>query len=466
MPDSTRNRDEIAKCAVSSAYLIDEYCYLEDKIKRAWLPFKLWTSQWHTLTTILKNRQVIILKARQLGLTWLMIGYALWMMLFRPGSGILVFSRRDDEAAELLDRLRGMHSRLPPFLQAEIETDNEHELTFINGSSAQSFPTTKHSGRSYTATLAIIDEADFIPWLSRLIVAVKPTIDAGGQIVLLSTANKDAPDSEFKRILNRSLSGDGNYTPVFLPWSARPERTAEWFARQKADYTPDDLAQEYPATIAEALAARSADKRFAPQWLTKCTGTRQPLDSTPLPIVGLAVFQTPQPGHSYIVAADPAEGNPTSNPSPASVFDRQTWEQVAVLNGKWEPAPFANNLILLAKYYTNAEICWERNNHGHAVTVAIENAGYPYKYISPFDHKPGWLTNKQSKINAVDNTADALQNGSCTINDQATLAELAHLISSTLAAPAGQHDDLAMTVIIGLAAIVWPSADSGDLFAW
>ena len=144
---------------------------------------------------------VAILKARQLGLTWLCIAYALWLMIFRPGSTILLFSRRDDEAKELLSRLVGMLIRLPAWMQPTIGTNNDHELSFKNlNSVARSFPTTKHSGRSFTATLVIVDEADFIPWLPQLLAAVKPTVDAGGRMILLSTSNKEQPKSEFKTI--------------------------------------------------------------------------------------------------------------------------------------------------------------------------------------------------------------------------------------------------------------------------
>ena len=149
-------REEYLKCSLSAAYFIDRYCLIEDKVRRAWVPFRLWPAQYRTLQKVEENLQVIILKARQLGLTWLLVCYALWMMTFRPGTGILLFSRRDDEASELLDRMKGVHARLPGFLRATPTVDNEHEFSFgALGSEAKAFPTTKHSGRTYTATLAM-----------------------------------------------------------------------------------------------------------------------------------------------------------------------------------------------------------------------------------------------------------------------------------------------------------------------
>ena len=248
---------EYDKCQQSPVYFIHTYCMVEDKSAdvRDWIPFQLWPAQRAVLTAVLENDLLTILKARQLGLSWLILAYALWLILFRPGSQVLMFSRRDDEAQELLQRLKGMHEHLPPFLQAETGADNDHEFELPGlGSVAKSFPTTKNSGRSYTATLVIIDEADFIQWLKQLITAVKPTIDAGGQLIMISTADKEQPQSEFKRIWRAGRSGLNRYKAVFLPWWARPSRDVAWYDGQKQDYVQDDLWQEYPETPEQALA--------------------------------------------------------------------------------------------------------------------------------------------------------------------------------------------------------------------
>ncbi len=81
-------------------------------------------------------------------------------MLFRPAATVLLFSKRDDEAVHLLSfRLRGMYERLPPPLQAAaIARDDAHEFRLPTARRRWRFLTT--GGRSYTASLAIVDEAD------------------------------------------------------------------------------------------------------------------------------------------------------------------------------------------------------------------------------------------------------------------------------------------------------------------
>ena len=237
------------------------------------------------METLAANPRCVMLKARQLGMSWLTVGFALWLMLFRPAATVLLFSKRDDEAVHLLNfRLRGMYDRLPrPLQAAAIVRDNAHEFRLSNGSAALAFPTT--GGRSYTASLAIVDEADFVGGaagddLDSLLNAVKPTVDAGGRLILLSTVDKSRPESAFKRIYRAAASrrngaAGGGWAPIFLPWDARPGRTLQWYAEQADDVRArtgglDDLYQEYPATEAEALAPRAVDKIFRAEWLAAC----------------------------------------------------------------------------------------------------------------------------------------------------------------------------------------------------
>jgi hypothetical protein len=425
-----------------------------------WIPFKLWPAQRDALATITAERQVVILKARQLGLSWLYLGYALWRMLFQPAATVLFFSKRDDEAVYLLgqERLRGMFARLPDALRYGLTAtaDGAHEWGLSNGSSARAFPTT--GGRSYTASLAIVDEADYCDDLDALLNAVKPTVDAGGQLALLSTADKSKPLSPFKRIYSAAVAGSNGYRPVFLPWSARPTRTATWYAEQQADVLArtgalDDLQQEYPAADWEALAPRSQDKRIPAAWLASCADTFYPPLAGVLDVPGVSIFEAVRDGQRYAIGADPAEGNPQSDESAASVVD-SAGRQVAVLAGKFDPAVFAGLLSRLAVYYNGAGILVERNNHGHAVLLWLrEHSRAPI--LLGLDGKPGWLTTGNSKPLAVDHATDVLRDGATRIRDSETLTQLAQLEGATLAAPAGQHDDRALAHIAALAALRW-----------
>ena len=460
----SKEHREIARCYKQPGYFLSTYARIYDATRREWIPFDLWPAQVDALATLQQQRQTVILKARQLGLSWLTLGYALWLMLFHPAAAVLFFSRRDEEAKYMLsdERLRGMFTRLPEWLRSGIAatTSGAHEWTLSNGSSARAFPTT--GGRSYTATLAVVDEADFCDDLDALLNAVKPTIDAGGALVLLSTADKSKPLSPFKRIYRAAQAGQNDYAPIFLPWSARPDRTPAWYAQQRRDVfartgSYDDCDQEYPATDTEALQGRSLDKRFPAPWLDACKAVRNPLVDSFMSMPGLAVYALPDKDRAYVIGADPAEGNPQSDESAACVLDVGTGAQVAVMAGKFDPAIFGSYVESLANWYNRAPVMVERNNHGHAVLLWLKEFGSVQVYAG-LDGRPGWMTTGNSKPLLIDNAAAMLRDRQTNITDAATHMQLAMLDGTTLRAPEGDHDDRAMAYMLALAALRWRGA--------
>jgi hypothetical protein len=452
-------------CARDKVYFIRNFCriYSTSNSEKAgeWIPFDLWPEQIEVVEIIVNNQKVVILKARQVGLTWLVLAIALWTMLFSPIATILVYSARDTEAIYLLsdDRLRGMYYRLPAFLKVRkdesgqwvplhITDDDKHLFSLSNGSNIRAFPTSV--GDSYTATLAIVDEADNSNDLNRLLQRVQPTIDAGGKLILLSRSYKEKPESTFKKIYRSAKEGLNNYAHAFLPWSVVTSRTQEWYEAQKRDSiaavgTLDNVWESYPATDAEALAPREQDKRFPSAWLLDCyeDNARQ-LPATQLrqyPNLphGLVVYDLPAEDKQYRIGADPAEGNPNSDDSSLCVIEKLSGRQVAKLSGKFEPRVFAKAIREVSSFYHNAPTLVERNNHGHAVILECENLGVTL--LDGYDDKPGWLNNKKGKVLLYDYTAEMLRTNHCKITDFRTYSQLASIEASTLLAPDGMADD-------------------------
>lgn len=449
-------------CAESPIYFIDRYCYIYDATEAKWIPFKLWKEQARTLVDMKENRLTVILKARQLGITWLVLGFALWLMLFHPAVTVLIFSRRDAEAVYLLgeERLRGMYTRLPEWMKARgVLIENAHEWQLSNGSIARAFPTS--AGDSYTASLVIVDEADLAPDLARVMNAVKPTIDGGGRMVMLSRSDNSRPDSMFKKIYRAAKAKTNGWKAVFLPWWVRPSRDAAWYEEQKADIQSrtdslDDLHQQYPATDVEALSAQSKDKRLSGVWLERCYVEAVPSSAQSAPAIpGLVVWREPEAGHGYVIGADPAEGNPTSDNSSLHVLDETTGEEVAQLTGKFQPSTFGSHIASLATYYKNAAALVERNNHGHAVILWLRDNSKT-KVLLGLDNKPGWQTTSVSKASMYEKTADAFRHKETTIHSFDTLVELASIEGASLEAPEGLNDDRATSYALALLARTRP----------
>lgn len=446
---SVNTVEETLKCADSPAYFINTYVYIFEAASGEWVKFNLWPGQAKLLKLITNNNLVVALKARQLGITWLGLGYALWLSLFRPAAEILLFSRRDDEAIHLLDgRFKKMYQALPTFLKADnILTDNNHIYALSNGSNIRAFPTT--AGDSYTATFVMVDEADLVPDFNRLMRAVKPTIDNGGKMFLLSRANKDEPQSEFKKTYRMAVKGNTKWKQIFLPWYTHPERDLEWYQAQKQDIQSrtgslDDLYEQYPATPEEALLPKSMDKRIPGQWLIKNYIELGIEEDKQLSFDIFEIFFKPVKGKEYVIGADPAEGNPTSDDSVATVLDKNTGEEVAVLAGRYQPQIFASYVNILSELYNNAPVLVERNNHGHAVILYFEEQCEDLPLLEGYDGKIGWLSNAYGKTKMYTELVDYFRLGGCTIHHIKTFEQLSSIDGKTLSAPKGEFDDYAL----------------------
>ena len=476
--------EEIGRCYNSYIYFISRYCYILDSVEKDWIPFKLWPEQKRVLDEIHHNKLTVILKARQLGISWLCLSYALWTFIFRPISIVSLFSRRETEAMYLLgeERMRGIYNHLPLWMKTGYvaTTDSGHEWVLNSGSAVRAFSTS--SGDGYVATLAIIDEADLSPDLGTLMRSVKPTIEGGGKMILLSRSNKSEPESDFKTIYKEAKKGITPWFPIFLPWTAHPERDAAWYADQKRDVLSrtgalDELYEQYPETDAQALAARTLDKRIPPMWLNACYQELTPLRVRRSPsLSGLDIYKAPEVGVRYVVGADPAEGNPTSDDSSCSVVDLETGEECAAFTGKIEPAVFASYIAMISAFYNYAPAMVERNNHGHSVIQWLSEHARRVRLLLGHDAdeatrkaktrkqrriKFGWLSSTLGKtilytivtehIRLCARFDDEDLKPIQVIHNLTTFDQLCSIEAATLQAPPKQHDDRADSYALAIA---------------
>lgn len=449
--DVQQSKIEWLKASKSFVYFVATYIKIYDAILGEWIPFDLWDDQKTVANAIADNRMVLILKARQLGITWLCLAYVLWMMIFRPSATAMLFSRRETEAGYLMWRLKNMYERLPEWMKAKkVKTQNTLTFALSNGSVAYGFPTT--AGDSYTASVVLVDEADLVPNLDSLMGSVKPTIDAGGKMMMISRTDKTQPMSPFKNLFRAALKGENPWFPVFLPWWTRPDRTEEWYQNIKNEIwtrtmSLDELHEQYPATPEEAMEAIQMDKRLPSTHLQQVFELTTRHRQGPLP--GLTVFVEPEPFAQYVIGADPAEGNPKSDDSSAHVLNKHTGEECAILKLKAEPTVFASYLESLSTMYNRAKIMPERNNHGHVLIATLPRG----LILNGLDGKPGWHTSVKSKANMYSRAADVLAEGSCKIHSTVTMEQLLSIEGSTLRAPDGLMDDAAVSFCLALLGI-------------
>lgn len=278
-PASTKDRFKCCFQVITSfLYFIQTWVQIEDKETSRAIPFKLWPSQLEIMPQIVSDAWLIVLKARQLGLTWIIAAYCLWLAITRPMQQILVISYNQDVAQEFVTRIRFMLARLPEWLYPRVVRDTSEFLEFEHKSKdgkpvhsvIQSLPTTPKGGQSKTPTLLVIDESSWNQYFREIYTATEPGIEAAkGRVIIISNAIKTAPGWSFTRELCvRAQQGLNIFKLIFLGWQAHPGRPQEpvqdpvtkemipkfiWSQRYEKNKQEEDIIEHYPATIDEAI---------------------------------------------------------------------------------------------------------------------------------------------------------------------------------------------------------------------
>lgn len=282
---------EVVRVARSFIYFVLTYCYIKAKDEASGsvegeMPFRMWPDQIRACRVFLKHRYIAILKARQLGLTWLTAAYCLWRCVTTRYYFAVVISANEEWASEFLDRVRFMHQRLPAWLQKPLDKDGSQHMRFVfewdkDGrkplifSEIKSLTTTPSGAQSKTPDVVVMDETARNRYASEIFGASKPGIDkAGGQLIVISNAHKRGVGWGWTRsICSAAWKNLNGFYLLFLPWWSCPERLERWEAllldknkdfipesfiqKQRADGMEDaDIVENYPSTISEALSTR------------------------------------------------------------------------------------------------------------------------------------------------------------------------------------------------------------------
>lgn len=253
----------------SCQYFIEKFVKIEDRdAAELAVPFTLWPGQVQALLSFITNRLNIVLKARQLGLTWLALAYAIWRMIHQPGYAVVAMSKREEDSKELARRVGFILKYLPQTMIREKKTAGKWNgptweattlVVTINHPGKEpsifnSLTAAQDSGRSLTASLVILDEWAFQQWAREIWAAAYPTINrpTGGQVIGLSTAKRM---TLYEEIWRKATQGVNTFARVFLPWSTDPRRTEEWYEQTRKDLGEQKTKEEYPNTPEEAFSA-------------------------------------------------------------------------------------------------------------------------------------------------------------------------------------------------------------------
>lgn len=150
----------------------------------------------------------------------------------------------------------------------------------------------------------------------------------------------------------------------------------------------------------------------------------------------LKVWKFPEPGKSYILAADPCLGNTKGADNAAiEVIDVESGEQCAEFAQRVSPEDLAPIILDLAKTYNNALVAVEVNSFGMVTNnLLLRKFGYEnlYRYKRLDRLKDvmtdivGWWTDYKSKVRMESTFRDVIGKNSQLILSSELLDEILH----------------------------------------
>lgn len=435
----------------------------------------------------------VILKARQEGVSTLCLAAAFEEVTRVPNTHAAVVDRDADQVHRKLRVLRLAYRLLPEDLRPRIASPqttgskNEMEFPDLNSSIYVGKAGARNFGRGDTLHVVLLSEFAFYPDPETLLDGILEAVPLGqGMVFVESTAN--GAGTAFHTEYADARDGKSGRTAYFLPWHAMPdyrvppaagepklvldERESKLrerykldddqirFYRQKKKDLGDKIEQEYPSDDESAF-LRSGRVRFDVDRLVDisagCVEPKTIEDSG-----ALRIYEEPQPGRTYTLAADAAEGVVGGDADAAVVVDDVTGIEVATLHGWWPLHVYADKLMALGRRYNTAMLAVERNNHGHAVLQRIAfgmtsegiepyqpNRIYRHVSIDAKTRKPesriGWPTDQIAKPLMATALERLIADHPECFRDKATVNELLTCVyldgPEQWGAPAGAHDD-------------------------
>ena len=437
--------------------------------ERGRILFEMREAQTETALAWIEHRRTIVLKARQIGFSTLAAAFAFWEVFFWSDRPEVMLSRTEREAAKLLQKAKYGYKQLPEWMRQRgpaLISDNQLKMVFNNESYLESLPSGNDPARGESLYRIFVDEMAFLPNSEEAWASIEPTVDVGGRVVCLSTANGEG--NIFHSLWVGSQTGANSFKGIFFPWSAS-ERDEDWYEVKRRELPDWQLAQEYPSDPDEAF-IRSGRPVFDLETLRNIELV-EPRKGYLHKGMGrnvyefredggeLSVFALPVLDHVYCIGADVAEGLGHGDYSSAHVIDASTEELVAHWHGHVDPDLFGSEVLYaLGHWYGYALLGVENNNHGLTTLKALQRAGYKnlYRQRRLAQRNPqateilGWRTTAASKPLAIDELSKSLRDGELYVPCAKTVAELRTFVREANGKMHGSpHDDRVMSLAVG-----------------
>lgn len=469
-----------------------------------------WRWQRYAGELILNEDRLVILKGRQIGVTWLYLAVDVAEAILNPGTSSLIYRQREEDAIDNARRWWILYQSLPEWWKAGIKVlrpTNAPEpgrdgvaLRFVDLPSkpiSRITPMTSasSSGHGRTVRRILMDEAAHVELLGQIRKAVEPAAGRS-KIGYVSTAKGRFNETtqggnEFHRLWVGAE--EFGFRKLFLPYNVHPLRNQDWYDNNPSvrSLKVHERQEQYPADEHEAFALTNtvffdpedlmAYRQLIRQPTRRYDFRRRSSHSAQLQesARGMTLeFQPPvyaiigregvlEEAHRYAIGADPATGR-AQDMSSAFVLDLADMSIVAEFHGRLDADEFAYQLHYLGKRYLNALIAVESTGgYGEAVMIPLRDGregrpAYSWLYRHVLSARPdmpvskpfGFPTNSKTRPQILNHVERVLRERTLPWVTDGLLGEMENFVrhetGTSPRAAEGYHDDRVLAFAIAL----------------
>lgn len=466
---------------------------------------------WQTLKQLLdagKPIRVVILKARQYGISTFTQAFLLWLTVTRQGQNCLIIGQNLDMTGELFGKIETMYDLMPDWFKPKRDSKTRGKrLAFAKPNHGLLYVDTaenRDAGRSGTFQHVHCTEIPFWPDAKRTMDGLLQSVPKrkGTSVIVESTAHGVGDYFHDLWIGANDPDNPNGFTPIFIPWYIHEEYVEtpiegeifpEWIVELGRKYDlsreqqcfyyykylefncdMDTLMQEYPTRAEDAFKA-SGRPFFNTKSLQyqkehyiqppKRKGMWVPRNNKPVWVEGegsFHIWEEPIRGEKYVLGVDISTGR-SKDFSVIQVL--KGLEQVAAYRGKIDPDELAYLASWCGKVYNTGLIIPERNGIGLATVLKLVN---DIKYPRLYTHERvdttnrsvsveyGYTTTGRNRIQILDDINSLIRTGELKIRDVRTLNEMEAFVFSGTGtkdkpeAASGKNDDTVMALALAV----------------
>ncbi len=481
------------KCRRDILFWINTFCWTKDPRRQPdILPFITYPFQdRHILevqSAINKQEDYLNDKSRDMGVSWDVLYVLTHFWLFEDGSDFRVGSRKEDyvdklnDIDTLLEKVRFNLKKQPLWLLPKGFNLNDHAgyMRIINPENNNAIigeSANEHFGSGGRRKALLLDE--FAKWEEKIAeaawtatadvtkcrIVVSTPVGSGNKFAQLASGTKEKIKKTSLHWTLHPLKAEGAYyltsngekVPISSPEEAYKlylsgiKVRSPWYDAEAERRSEADLAQEVDIDYLRSGHPFFSLTELAKQRVWDYMVRKTPMDPIPngkhirVNLVNidnkieirevstgwLRIFELPRVGQQYVLSADTAEGLAKGDESFLTIRDKWTRNVVAAANGSYPTDDWAIKIQIAGKFYKEADVVPENNNHGHSVCQDLKGMDcklYQTKHVNPNNEKetiikPGFTTTAQSRPAMLDQLEEEIRKGAIELRDEVIIAQ-------------------------------------------